>query len=282
MVEIRGELPQRAVAERAASLLPAGVTLSQTKIARAEGGQYPLTAEQADAFARAAGATAAQRRDLVRLAEDYADTQVRSRASLQRNTVSIQRRIARLEEESDLVRGWQDALVFGVLQVPEYRAAVVGRDPGADWLRVREQRLEQFRQGGRDWHLIMYEGALRWPLGSYAVMAAQVRHLIEVSAWPRVTIGIVDQHTVKPGPAPAGAFHLYGRRMALSATEVGTTFLADPADVRVYDAQFASLTEIALHGAPVRELLERLARDYDIRDHSLVKAAPPAGGEGVG
>jgi hypothetical protein len=263
MVELRGGLSQRAVAQRAASHLPPGVTLTQPKIAKAELGQFPLTDDQADAFARACGATAAQRRELVELARTYADSQIRSRASLQRNAATIQRRIARLERESRLIRGWQDSIVIGVVQTPEYRAEVVGRNPGAKWLAERETRHQQFREGGREWRLIMYEGALRWALGSSEVMAAQMRHLIEVSGWPGVAIGIVDQRAVKPFPAPSGAFHLYDSRMALSATEVGTTFLSDPADIAAYERQFAALEAIALTADDARSLLERLANDYD-------------------
>lgn len=265
LVEIRGSRSQAEVARLTTPLLTQGLPLSQSKISRAEAGQYPLSPRQAEALARACSATAEQRDELVRLAHDYAAGAVRSRAALQRNAVTIQRRIARLEDESGLIRGWQDSLVLGVAQIPAYRAAVVGSDPGRDWTEAREQRRRQLRDGGREWRLLMYEGALRWALSSYGVMAEQMRHLAEVSTWPGVTLGIVDQHGVKPTPAPAGAFHLYGHRMALSATDAGTTFLSDPGDVRMYEGQFAALEGVAVTGDACRGLLADLEREYERR-----------------
>jgi hypothetical protein len=66
LVALRGDRSQREVRETAARWL-GGRVMSQSKIYRAESGQFPLTPEEADAFARACRASAADRRRLVEL-----------------------------------------------------------------------------------------------------------------------------------------------------------------------------------------------------------------------
>jgi hypothetical protein len=51
-------------------------------------------------------------------------------------------------------------------------------------------------------------------------------------------------------------------RVVSVATEVGTSFLTDPADVEHFDRLFARLDAAALHGDNARELLGRVAQQY--------------------
>lgn len=266
LVEVRGSLSQTEAGARAAQYLPASRgAISQAKVSRAEKGLYPFSAEEADAYARGCGATAEQRRRLVALAKAYEAGSVTSRVALQRNAVAIQERIAELERSSTLIRSWQDALILGIVQIPAYLAAVAGEDPGERWLAARRARQDLLRDPGREWRLLMYEGALRWPLGSYQVMADQLDHIIEVSHLPGVHIRVVDQVTLKPSPAPPGAFHMYGSRMVVSAIEVGTNFLPDPADVSAYEEAFDRLETLALGDNETRELLASIAGEYRTR-----------------
>jgi hypothetical protein len=46
------------------------------------------------------------------------------------------------------------------------------------------------------------------------------------------------------------------------ATEVGTSFLTDTADVEHFDGLFARLDAAALHGDDARELLGRVAEQH--------------------
>lgn len=266
MAEIRDGLSQEEAGRRAGHHLPSGQPLSQSKISRAEEGRTPLTADEADAFARGCGATPEQRRRLVTLAAERHASTARSRAAVARNAVTIQTRIAALERDVTEIRAWQDNLILGELQTPDYRRAVIGRDPNTAWLEARAQRDRHFRAGDKAWFLIMFEGALRWPLGSYPIMAAQMRHLIDASQLPGVTLGIVDQHAVKPSPAPPGAFHLYGAEMAVQAAGTGgATFYPDPIDVATYRSVFDQLGRVAIYGDEARTLLAAIAADYRAR-----------------
>jgi hypothetical protein len=52
-------------------------------------------------------------------------------------------------------------------------------------------------------------------------------------------------------------------RVVSEATEVGTSFLTDSADVEHFDALFTRLDATALHGDNVRGLLTRVAQQYE-------------------
>lgn len=261
---VRGDLSQTAAARRATALLPEGRSLNASKLSRAEGGRYPLAPDEADAVARACRAPTDQRKRLVALAREFASATITSRAALMRNGVEIQRRVASLEAASTLIRAWQDSIVLGMLQTPAYRAGMLGIDPGPEWLRMQETRARQFHEPEREWRLLMSEGALRWPLVSYGVMAEQMRWLVDVSRWQHVRLGVIDQRSVKTFPAPAGgSFHIYGSRTVVNATEAGTPFLNDVNDVRRHEVLFAELEGIALFDDDVRALLIALASHYE-------------------
>lgn len=88
-------------------------------------------------------------------------------------------------------------------------------------------------------------------------MRAQIEHLVAASELPTVRLGVLELSTPKPF-APPAAFHVYDRVVSV-ATEVGTSFLTDTADVEHFDSLFARLEAAALHGDDARELLSRIA-----------------------
>jgi hypothetical protein len=113
---------------------------------------------------------------------------------------------------------------------------------------------------GRSWHLLVSEAAVRWPLGSAETMRAQVEHLVTASELPTVRLGVLDLSTPKTF-APPSAFHMYDDVVSV-ATEVGTSFLTDTPDVEHFDALFTRLDAAALHGDDARELLTRVAQQF--------------------
>jgi transcriptional regulator with XRE-family HTH domain len=238
--------------------------LSQAKISRAERGRFPLSAEEAALYAERLGATAEQRERLVELAAVRSAEHVSGRVALVRVAAAVQERIERYQRDATLIRAWQPNIVPGVLQTPEYTAALLagdgGGDPGPAWWTARRARTAMLGEPGRKWHLLVSEAAVRWPLGSAETMRAQIEHLVTASELPTVRLGVLDLSTPKTF-APPAAFHVYDRVVSV-ATEVGTSFLADPTDVEHFDALFTRLDAAALHGDAARALLARVAQQY--------------------
>jgi transcriptional regulator with XRE-family HTH domain len=253
LVTLRGDLTQTKAARRTG--------LTQSKISRAERGLFPLDAAEAERYARALNASTPQRRRLIALADAFAETNIVTRAALSRSARSIQERVGDLERESTLIRSWQPEIIPGILQTPAYTAAVVGRDPGEEWLTARAARLARLNEPGRRWHQLISEGALRWPLGSREVMVNQLESLAEASRTSHVRVGIVDFASFKP-IAPPAAFHLYGRRVACVATETATAFLRAPHDIDHYAALHGQLERLAVYDEDARKLITDVWTDF--------------------
>jgi hypothetical protein len=118
----------------------------------------------------------------------------------------------RLEAVASLIRTYDATLVPGLLQTEAYAAAVIRAASGAAneavvqrlvELRMhRQQRLIQ-ADGPVLWAVIE-EGAVHYRSGGAKMMRTQIRHLIESSELPNVTIQVMpvntNRHTITPCP----------------------------------------------------------------------------------
>jgi len=236
--------------------------LTQAKVSRAERGRFPLSPIEADAYARALGATTGQRERLVELAAAKAAEHITGRVALVRVEAAIQERFEQIEETATLIRSWQPEIVPGILHTPTYTAAVIGDDdPGPVWQAARAARRAKLVEPGRTWHQLMSEAALLWSLRSRALMVEQIEHLVEVSQYPNVRLGILDLATPKT-MAPPAAFHIFDTHTVSVATEVGTSFVTATRDLDHFEGLFAGLDAIALYGDDAQVLLARIIKDY--------------------
>lgn len=235
--------------------------LTQPKISRAEQAKSTFEPEEAEAYATALRASPAQVSELVALCRDSKAGTYQGQARLVRSGAEIQRRISRLEEQSALMRSWQPTMIPALLQTWDYTVALIERDPDEKWAAARRARLALLDEPDKRFEVVLSEGALRWRIGSRATMTGQLRHLAELAARPNVDVGIVPfgQSIVPP---PEGAFHLYGDRTAVVATDAGTTFLTEREDLDGFAAMFRRLADVAVYGADAHALIGR-AEDAD-------------------
>ncbi|MFF9338889.1 MULTISPECIES: helix-turn-helix domain-containing protein [unclassified Streptomyces] len=104
-----------------------------------------------------------------------------------------------LEAAASLIRVYEVQFVHGLLQTEEYAHAVVSRGmPGASRAEIDRRvalRLERQKvlvsERAPHFHAILDEAALRRPYGDRAVMRGQLKHLIEVSEHPGVTLQVM-------------------------------------------------------------------------------------------
>jgi transcriptional regulator with XRE-family HTH domain len=253
MLEIRGRRRQDDVAALSG--------LTQSRISRAEQGKKNLSAKEAKQYAEAVGATAEQVAELVRLCSIVEPKTIAGQARVTRDGAKTQDRIMQLEEQSELVRGWQPTLIIGQLQVWDYTTAAIEGFPPPDdpWTLHRLARIALLDDPARRYEMVMSEAALRWVVGSRTIMARQLEHLVMMSERPNLDIAFVPfgQTVIPP---PEGPFHLFGDRSATVATDIGTTFTDDRKDLDALAALHGRLMDAAVHDDDARDLIRRAGK----------------------
>ncbi|OII64709.1 MULTISPECIES: helix-turn-helix transcriptional regulator [unclassified Streptomyces] len=104
-----------------------------------------------------------------------------------------------LEGAASLIRIYEVQFIHGLLQTEAYAHAVVARGmPGAPQAEIDRRvalRLERQKvlvsERAPQFHAVLDEAALRRPYGDRAVMREQLKHLIEISEQPNVTLQVM-------------------------------------------------------------------------------------------
>ncbi len=242
--------------------------MSRSTVSRLERGLYVPTPEQAEAMARAVGATAVQRRRLVELATDVRARTAPRQVLIRGGGASAQQKFGAIERASGHVQSFSPVMVVGLLQTPAYARVVFADALPADQVdaavRARQDRQAVLDDAkGPALTQVMTEAALRWCAGSAAVMAEQCDHLAGRAASCRdgVRIGVVPWRR-EAGVFPMSGFDVYDRRAAIVGTVTGTAFLTARGDVDTYADLFGELAELAVFGADAARVFRRLGDEY--------------------
>lgn len=178
-----------------------------------------------------------------------------------------------LEEDVSYCRGFEPGVVHGLLQTQPYAEAVIGRgEPGplSEERQARVQvRMERQKAITRSDHpletwMILGEAALRQEYGGPDVLREQLRHLIELSELPNVTLQVL--------PFTAGAyrggpfsFMIYRfpepSEMEVVSLENHTaqSYLETPRDTEYYGDVFNHLRAAALGPIESQSLIRDIA-----------------------
>lgn len=181
-----------------------------------------------------------------------------------------------LEAEAASVLQFEALMVPGLLQTQEYAYALLRRGPSElddESIKNRvEIRLERQRAlSGSDplrlWAIID-EAVLCRPVGDAAVMAEQLRHLIQISQLPKVTIqvapfaagahaGMGGPFTILEFPEPRDPDAVY------TETITGELLEEDDGDVARVKVAFQRLTADALSVRASLDLIDARARAFE-------------------
>lgn len=237
--------------------------LSQSTVSRLETGRRAPTVKEVSALCKAYRAPAEVRAALQAIARDLQEGTTSARIVLQRPR-EMQERIGRIEQSSTLIRGFQPAMVIGLVQTLDYaRAMMSGRVTGDTLEQLTQSRRERqaILDTERQLTLLHAEGSLRWHIGSPAIMATQLDHLAELTRHPNLRLGVIPWE--RPLHIHARhAFHLYDTHTVIVGTESGTAFITDPVEVAAYDRRFAELEQVAVFGHEAARVFQRVAADY--------------------
>jgi transcriptional regulator with XRE-family HTH domain len=164
-----------------------------------------------------------------------------------------------IESRSSVIRIWENAWIPGLLQTEDYaRATLVAggvRDlEGTLAARMARQEILHTEDPPVLW-VLLWEPVLQVPVGSKAVMRAQLAHLLTVSESTDIAIRIV--------PTSAGAHPGLDGAFKIMTTETGDVAYADSpgggrlvpsaAEVRSYSLRYDRVGQQAMPKCPSRD-----------------------------
>ncbi|WP_024801495.1 helix-turn-helix transcriptional regulator [Nocardia sp. BMG51109] len=189
-----------------------------------------------------------------------------------------------LEASAQCLTAYQSELVPGLLQTADYARALTGLgfpDDGEAELERRVQlRLQRQALITRRTHpatvdVVLGESILRRVVGSARVMAAQLRHLADLSTRDNVTLRILPFSAGVPlglstGPFVILEFGTDGKGQPVEPPVVyvegftGDLYLERPSDVLRYRRAHEGLLQCALDVPTSRHLLRQAAKEYTV------------------
>jgi transcriptional regulator with XRE-family HTH domain len=186
-----------------------------------------------------------------------------------------------LEAEARTIRTYEQELVPGLVQTPEYARAVlrIGRPTETAEqidrrVEVRIERQEVLTRSDPPpprFNVVLSEGALRRPVGGYDVMRQQLEYLMRPRDRANVTVQVLPFDAgVHPSMMAPFTMITFPDPDDLGVVNVenatGTLFLEEPAEVRFYDEIWSTLQVSALSADDSQAFLKSTSFGYRIKE----------------
>jgi transcriptional regulator with XRE-family HTH domain len=241
--------------------------VSASTISRLENGKREPTSEEVASILTAIGVTGSERERLLE------QSRGENSSGLLTAALDAQSRMYwELEQRATTIFNFELILVPGILQTAEYARAAISTFQFHETDSEVESRVARrlgrkailTRRQPPKLNFIVTEATLRLPMGGRKVMAAQVRHLIEVAEHPGITLQIIPAEVVAH-PGLTGSLVLIGFSDAptISYVESRTSgmFVDDPAVVLEHKMTADRLTKLALDTQESIELMVGIEQD---------------------
>lgn len=270
--QVANELKRlRKAAGLTAGEVGARLGVSQSKISRIENGNLGLKLEEVAAMLGLYHVGAERREELLDLVREAGKS-----GWVHMHRVGLPEQWQVLidwEGKATALHDYEPMGVPGLLQTADYARAIISGTAERE-LSPSEMDTKVAARLGRqgilsrplppELHLVLHEAALHIPVGAPGVLAAQVRHLIEMAQRPRVTVQVVP-FGAGPHPGLEGAFvlmdfaadpalvHLENRAMSV--------FLEEPSQIAAYRMAWERILAKALPPKRSADLLTRIVRE---------------------
>lgn len=190
-----------------------------------------------------------------------------------------------LEAAATGLFSYQSDLVPGLLQTADYNRALVQRiwpdETAEQWdqrvqIKTQRQNIVTRKTQPIGLDVVVGEAALRRVAGSGAIMAAQLRHLADMSTKENITIrvlpfgaGFPDGVAMPPFVILAFDHDLFGETVEPPVVylegAVDDMYLENTDDVKTYYQRYNSIKAAALDETMSRSLLRQVAREHEQR-----------------
>lgn len=237
-----------------------------SKVSKIEYGKQAPSDDDIRVWCEYAGATD-EMADLLATARNIEAMYVEWRRVVGTGTRRRQEVSRELEAQTKLMRWYEPTLVPGILQTAEYAAAILAPliefydipDDLEAGVGARMERQQILYRGDHRFQLLLAEQVLYTRVGSTDVMAGQLDRLLAVISLTRVRLGIVParaQYRV-----PTHNFIMFDDRLVHVETVSAELAISQPREIAVYLKAFRELSEQAMYGSAMRELITNALAD---------------------
>ena len=179
-----------------------------------------------------------------------------------------QRAFSELEDQTTVVRNFENVFVPGLLQTPEYAryrlAEGIEYDGAPDDLDeavgVRMQRQQILYRSGKRFHFVITEAVLRYRLCPPKVMFGQLDRLVTLSTMPTIRFGVIPFEAKLP-LAPVHGFWLMDERVVVVENFTASQNLTQASEISSYVRIFDQLADAARYESDARTVVTRVLAD---------------------
>jgi len=166
------------------------------------------------------------------------------------------------EAAAGSIRAYEPTVVPGTLQTPDYARHVIASGAALhqspkdveDAVRERMRRQELLYERGRQFHFILWEGALRAMVCPRAAMAFQLDRLAGLVGLDTVRLGIIPFTAALPLSLRHG-FWIHDEAYVTVETINAGMWLDDAADVALYVRAWSTYEMVAVYGDDAHRLI---------------------------
>lgn len=190
---------------------------------------------------------------------------------------SHQLTLSQLDERTKFYRGFENTVIPGLIQTPEYARArfaqvvMVHRVPNDinEAVKVRMQRQEMLYRPDKRFHFVITEAALHYRLVSPDIMIGQLDRLMAMTSMRNVKLGVIDFKT-QYVTDPRHGFWVYDDHLVQFESYSAEINLRQPQEIELYTGIFEHLAAVASYGNEARAIISRVM-------HELAGEAEDAG-----
>jgi transcriptional regulator with XRE-family HTH domain len=257
----------RVAAELSGKQLAESLSWVGSKISKIENGHQTPTDDDIRAWTTATNAedqTAGLLAALHNLELQHAEWQRVLKAGMKSHQLTL----SQLDEKTKLYRGFENTVIPGLTQTPEYARArfaqvvMVHRVPNDinEAVKVRMQRQEMLYRPDKRFHFIVTEAALRYRLVGLDIMLGQLDRLMAISLMRNVKLGIIGFKT-RYVTDPRHGFWVYEDQLVQFESYSAEINLRQPQEIELYTAIFEQLAAVASYGSEARAIIARVMEE---------------------
>ncbi|MEV6767088.1 helix-turn-helix transcriptional regulator [Nocardia sp. NPDC051030] len=232
----------------------------ESKVSKLEYGKLRPSDADIRAYCEYSGANE-QSEDLLATLHNIDAAYMETRRLLSSGTGRRQDELVRLAERTKLTRIYQNVLIPGILQTPEYARAILERsiarhripDDIDAGVAKRMERQQFLYRRDRRFHILIAEQTLLTTVGGDDVMLGQLDRLLVVIGLPRIAFGIL--RATADIPQQTTNFVMFDDRTATVETITAELTITQPREIAEYGRTFDMLAELAVTGDAARTLI---------------------------